>query len=130
MTRTAYHFFLKHAGYSYDPKTEKPIDGRRRSAKTLADAERRAQALNLEYVWEDDPYCGPDDFEFEEDKAHVREYGAVSCVLYRPCPEHGTDCKHAEVLASLSGITESLNNAERDAYRRVVQAELACEVPE
>jgi hypothetical protein len=126
-TRTAYQFFLSHAGYSYNPQTETAIEGRRRCARQLARAERWARAEHLEYVWQDDPDCGPDDFDFEEDKAHVREHGAVGCILYRPCPTHGADCKHAEHLGSLWGITESLNNAERDAYRRVVQAELALE---
>jgi hypothetical protein len=125
--QTAYQFFLRNAGYSYNPATETKIEGRRRCAKALAAAEQWAEAEGLEFVWEDDPDTTADDFEFPEDKAHVSEHGAVGCILYRPCPQHGTDCKHAEHLGSLWGITESLNNSERDAYRRVVQAELALE---
>lgn len=125
--QTAYQLFLKHAGYSYDPTKETPIQGRRRCARALARAEAWAEREGLQYVWQDDPDTTEDDFDFPEDKAHVREYGAVGCVLYRPCPEHGTDCKHAKHLASLWGITESLDNRKRDAYRRVVQAELALE---
>lgn len=125
--RTAYHFFLRHAGYSYNPATETKIAGRRRCARQLATAEQWASDQGLVFEWQDDPDCSPDDFEFPEDQEHVRNHGAVGCILYRPCPEHGTDCKHAEHLGSLWGITESLNNAKRDAYRRVVQAELALE---
>lgn len=121
----AERFFYEHAGWSYHPETETPDMGRARGARRLAAAEQWAEDEGLEYVWEGDPDCGPDDFDFPEDKAHVAEYGAVGCILYRPCDEHGTDCKHAERLASLWGITESLNNAERDNYRRVIQAELA-----
>jgi hypothetical protein len=123
--RTAYHFFLAHAGTSYDPATETPAHGRRRGARELAAAERWAEAERLAYVWEDDPYCSADDFELPDDQAHVRAHGAVQCTLLRPCPEHGPDCRHAEPLGSLCGITESLDNGERDSYRRVVQAELA-----
>lgn len=124
---TPYHFFLSHAGYSHDPQKETPIQGRRRCARQLANAEAWARDEGLVFVWENDPDCSPDDFDFESDKEHVREHGAVGCILYRPCPEHGTDCKHAEHLESLWGITESLDNRERDNYRRVVEAELAFE---
>lgn len=120
-------FFYKHAGWGYRPDVETPSQGRRRGARQLAKAEAWAESQELVAVWQFDPDCGPDDFDFESDKDHVREHGAVGCILYRPCLEHGTDCKHAEVLGSLWGITESLVNAERDAYRRVVEAELALE---
>lgn len=125
---TAYHFFLSNAGSSYNPQTETRTQGRIRGAQSLARAERWAQSEGLLAVWEFDPDCTEDQFDFPEDKAHVREHGGVGCILYRPCPHHGTDCKHAEVLGSLWGITESLNNRERDNYRRVVEAELAAEV--
>jgi hypothetical protein len=131
---TPYHFFLRHAGGSYNPQTETKQQGRIRGAQQLAKAERWAESEGLVYRWEEDTDCGPDDFEFEEDKEHVRQDGARYCVLVRQCPECyakcGTEaayCKHDEVLTSLSGITESLNNRERDNYRRVVEAELALE---
>ncbi len=124
-TQSAYHFFLSRAGYSYNPQTKTRMQGRIDGAKRLAAAEKWAQASGVVYVWMPDEDCSEDDFEFEEDKQHIREHGAVGCILYRPCPDHGTECKHAEVLGSLWGITESLDNRERDAYRRVVEAELA-----
>ena len=43
-----------------------------------------------------------------------------SVICYRPCPDHGWDCKHKEVLASLGGIFDPT-----DDYLRVVRAELA-----
>jgi len=128
--QSAYHFFLSQAGYSHNPATETAIEGRRRCARALADAERWAASKDLEFEWRDDPDTTEDDFEFPEDKEHVQEHGAVGCILWDPCPEHGSDCKHAKHLGSLWGITESLNNRERDNYRRVVQAELALEAME
>jgi len=123
---SAYHFFLSQAGYSHG-SDETVIQGRRRCAKQLAAAERWAADNGLMYVWLDDPDCTADQFEFEEDKQHVREHGAVGCVLYQPCADHGVECKHARVLGALWGITESLDNRARDSSRRVVEAELACE---
>ena len=133
--QTAQAFFAAQAGYSYPAPADATKaqqaaarrKGRRDTGKRLAQAEAWAEAEGLIYQWVEDPDCGPDDFDLESDKDHVREHGAVGCLLYRPCPDHGTECKHAEVLASLWGITESLNNRERDNYRRVVQAELALE---
>lgn len=130
--QTAYHFFLSNAGYSYDPQKETRIQGRRRGAQVLALAEQWADLEGLQFVWETDPDCTEDDFEFDADKAHVREHGAVGCRLIRPCPEckdrvDAAECRHSQTLQSLWGITESLNNTERDAYRRVVEAELASE---
>lgn len=117
--RRAFRFFHVNAGYC--------VGFRATGALALARAEQWAREKDLEYVWQCDPDCTADDFEFESDKRHVREHGAVGCILYRPCPDHGIDCKHAEVLGSLWGVTESLNNRDRDNYRRVVEAELAAE---
>ena len=52
MTATAYHFFLSRAGYSYDPKTQTPMQGRIESAKRLAGAEKWARANGVYFVWE------------------------------------------------------------------------------
>lgn len=49
----------------------------------------------------------------------------VCVVLYRPCPVHGLDCKHADVLGSLGMI--GVNDPD-DPYLRIVAAELALEV--
>ena len=126
---TPIHFFYSQAGYSYPAGANRSEQTKARwdNARQLAKAESCAQDAGLVYIWRDDPDCTEDDFYMEADKAHVREHGAVGCILYRPCEDHGTDCKHAEVLASLWGITESLDNRQRDNYRRVVEAELALE---
>ena len=130
MAATATHFFFAHSGYSYPTgaNAAERLAARWEGARRLAKAEKWAQDEELVFVWENDSDCTEDDFCFEEDKAHVREHGAVGCILYRPCEEHWTICNHAEHLASLWGITESLNNRDRDNYRRVVEAELALEV--
>lgn len=130
--RTAYHFFLSNAGYSYDAKVETKLQGRIRGAQALARAERWAKEENLEYDWVFDEGCTADQFEFQEDIDHVNEHGGVGCILYRPCAQCAERvvkerCKHDEVLGSLWGITESLDNRQRDNYRRVVEAELALE---
>lgn len=117
----AYRFFKENVGYSIPP-------GRSVCALRLARAEAWRINEQIDFVWESDPDTTEDDFEFESDKQHVREHGAVGCILYRPCPDHGLNCKHAEILTSLWGITESLNNRERDNYRRVIEAELALDV--
>lgn len=129
MAFTPVHFFYANAGYSYPANASKAEQCKARwdCARKYARAEQWAQDEQLVYVWEHDPHTTEADFDFPEDKAHVREHGAVGCILYRPCADHGTDCKHAEHLASLWGITESLDNRERDNYRRIVEAELALE---
>jgi len=38
---TPYNFFLKHAGYSYNPQTETKEQGRRRCAKALVQAKQK-----------------------------------------------------------------------------------------
>ena len=39
---TPAEFFFTHAGYSYDPKTETPEQGRAKCAQRLAEAEEEA----------------------------------------------------------------------------------------
>jgi hypothetical protein len=48
------------------------------------------------------------------------EHAVEECVAYKQCPDHGIDCQHAEVLASLSAIIDATTS-----YKRVVEAELA-----
>lgn len=129
MTSNA-HFFYSQAGYSYPVGADQAgrVQARWQGARNLARAEQWAQSEGLVYLWEEDQHIDIDNWEFEEDREHVRRDGARCCILYRPCEDHGIDCKHAEVLASLGGITESFDNQQRDNYRRVVEAELACEV--
>lgn len=103
-----YHFFLKHAGYSYDPKTETPAQGRINTAKRLAMAERYAQDHDWSYTWEPDN----DGYHSYLEAGQTVET-CEFCVL--------TD-DSGDVLASLGCIDDADDN-----YRRVVEAELALE---
>lgn len=126
---TPVQFFYQQAGYSY-PLNSTPAQiraHRLNSARRLAAAERWAQREGLEVVWREEEYLEADHWPMPEDWAHVQQDGARYATLYRPCPDHGVDCKHAEALASLGMISESLDNRERDNYRRLVNAELALE---
>jgi hypothetical protein len=110
---TAYHFFLKHAGYSYDPKTETPMQGRIKTAHKLAQAEKYAKNHDWIFEWGDDwddpKHCDKSNGDGTEYKPKTCEY----CYLYNDV---------SDVLASLSCI----DDADAD-YRRVVEAELALE---
>lgn len=121
----AVKFFAQHAGFSYDPKTETPAQGKARGARRLAAAEAWAKAEGLEVVWEPEQ-ANPVDVFGEPDPVNGPFYDPDAeffcAVLCRPCSDHGTSCRHAEVLASLGMIADpSLE------YRRVVEAELALE---
>lgn len=63
-----------------------------------------------------DPKC-----RYHEGSDHLWE--TIAARIVRPCPEHGTACRHAETLASLSGIIDPNDND-----LRVIRAELASEV--
>jgi hypothetical protein len=113
--QAAYLFFLRNAGYSYDPKTETKQAGRSRCARQMAKAERDARALGMSYVWQNDTEgcsgcgCGSDDCDCSTGRDHV----TLGCILYSDTGKH---------LASLWSIC----NPSWD-YRRVVEAELAME---
>ncbi len=105
---TPYHFFLKWAGYSYDPKTETPFQGRQKCAKQLAQAERYARDRGATFTWTRDYHGLP----------NRRKWGCIA-----------RDCT-GNVFASLWGIDFKGKGTpwDGDPYRRVVEAELACEL--
>jgi hypothetical protein len=108
-------FFFDHAGYSYDPKTETPEQGRERCercAARLADAEMEGRRKGLSFQWSIDDI---DSTSFTDEKPSWRLY---QCVC--------TD-RDGEVLASLGGIDLGRNGDYSDPYCRVVEAELAME---
>ena len=111
-TNSAVRFFFREAGYSYDPKTEKPLTGRWRGAYQLADAERHARTMEWSYRWEPDlepiDYITGSDGNDDEQPDEL-----LGCVLVN---------SRGEVLGSLWGIGDP-----SAAYRRVVEAELALE---
>jgi predicted metal-binding protein len=113
--QTPYQFFLKHAGYSYDPKTETQIQGRRRCARSMAKAEREASEQGYTFKWSDDPDgcigcdCGAEDC----DCSTGSEHETLVCIAV-----DGT----GEYKASLGAICKPSRE-----YRRVIEAELALE---
>lgn len=109
----AYLFFLRNAGYSYDPKTQTKQQGRAAAARKLAKAERDARALGYSFEWRDDWAVGD----------HAKEYGEAYA---NGGPE---TCESCLMLNSTGEVMQSLgciDDATRD-YRRVVEAELALE---
>ena len=108
-------FFFDNAGYSYDPKKETAKQGKVRGAKLLAQAETIAKGEDWYFEWRDDWDVG----------SHKEFYGKGSCYedsepnTCETCTLFDADGK---VLASL-GCTD---DATHD-YRRVIEAELACE---
>ena len=96
----AEQFFFDNAGYSYDPKTETPEQGRAKCAQRLAEAEAEADRRGWWVEWTDDG---------EEDGAQRW------CALLRD--------SGSAVLGSLGGLDVCAG-----PYTRVVAAELAADV--
>ena len=116
-----YQFFYIHAGYSYDPATETPEQGKARDAKQLAKAERRARHAGASFKWMIDSGASSADWIADnEDGGKNREPWEVwCCVMY---DEQGT------IIASLHGIDFGRDKQPwGNPYRRVVEAELAFE---
>ncbi len=101
----AYLFFLRNAGYSYDPKTETKQAGRSRCARQLAKAERDAAALGFTFEWQED-----DIFASHGHDEHPNTCEVCFCL------------DGDKVLASLGCIDDATRE-----YRRVIEAELALE---
>ena len=119
----AVEFFYDNAGYSYDPATETVEDGRLRGARQLAMAERFAQVMGAEYVWEDDWSLGGN---------HADNYCADAY------PDNGGEPETCEWVAMYAHIPAGFENMALVAslsciddatpeYRRVIEAELALE---
>ncbi len=113
---TAYHFFLTNAGYCYDKATETPMQGRIRCAKSLAYNEARAKETNCSFAWEIDQDIDSSEWSDETPAWHTWN-----------CIARDSDGK---VFASLCGIDFGRDGEPwNKPYRRVVEAELACERP-
>jgi hypothetical protein len=110
---SAVRFFFSHAGYSWNPQTETPTQGRWRTARDLTRAEGYANANDWTFEWSDDWACG----------SHVREYGSESY------PEEPSTCETCLLRDAEGNVLESLGCIDDASaeYRRVVQAELASE---
>lgn len=107
-------FFFKHAGYSYDPRTETKEQGRIRCAMNLAACEGIARNAGVSFEWAEDPDA--DSREFAPKKSRY----ALWCCVARDC--------NGLPVASLGAIDFGPDGTPwGDNYRRVVEAELACE---
>lgn len=101
----AIQFFREHAGYSTPP-------GRLMCAKALAEAEAFGIELGLEVKWIDDEDA---DLSWADKKTISKlEHGQLGCFIAYIEDDSG------KVIASLGGIVCEW----KDAYRRVVEAEL------
>jgi hypothetical protein len=113
--QAAFYFFLKNAGYSYDPATQTPRQGKSAGARRLAQAERDARALGYRFEWQDYPDgcigcdCGEADCDCSTGRAHV-------CLVCLMRDSAGVCCQ------SLGSVCKPSRE-----YRRVVEAELALE---
>ena len=114
----SYRFFREHAGYV--------VGQRALNALSLAKAEHWANVSGIEFVTMPDEYADASFVETwsrrEQEEWRKHDHECVSVLAFVPCPDHGTDCKHARCVASLGGIFDADNN-----YLRVIRAELACE---
>ena len=107
-------FFYEHAGFSYDPKTETPEQGNLRGAEALAAAEARGRDEGLSFEWDIDPDVDSSSF------SGARPSWSLWC-----CQAYDAD---GEKVASLWGCDFGRGGTPYgDAYRRVVEAELALE---
>ena len=109
----ALRFFLDNAGWSYDPLTETPFQGKWKGARTLADAEERMRRGSYYIDIE------PDDLPWDGDFPYDGPLWIVS--LWEGA------WWEQELLGSLSGVACPKD----DPYLRVVAAQLAAEfIPE
>jgi len=113
--KTAYHFFLEHAGYSWNPATQTRMQGRIECAQRMAAAETAffdvCRVSDVGISWEDDP--DPMDYGRDNPPADRVECAAIW---------HRDESGRVRYLTSLYGIDDADAN-----YRRVIRAELALE---
>lgn len=115
MKKSPLDFFLEHAGFSYDPKTETESVGKLRGAIALVDAERLASEAGYFFHWENDP--GIDSSDFSDEQPAWRLW------ICQCCNPQG------EIVESLGGIDFGRDGEPwGNPYRRVVEAELALQL--
>lgn len=105
-------FFFAHAGYSYGPN-ETPEQGRTRIALEYELAERFGRTAGLSFEWE---VSDVDSSDFSYEKPAWTLYDCI--------------CRDDEgnVRASVGACDFGRDNGPYGDYRRVIEAELACEV--
>lgn len=106
---TPAEFFFCHAGYSYRPGEQTPMEGRMECARAMAMAERWASENGVWFDW------------FEDDEPIIYESDSAHQWLCRAYADDG------ELLDSLGSIDfgDGQSPWTGDPYRRVIQAELA-----
>jgi len=111
--QSAYLFFLRNAGTSYNPATETRRQGRSRGARDMARAERDARKLGYWFEWRPDWQVG----------SHVCEFGTESY------PTEPATCEQCLMLDAEGQVVQSLGCVDDASceYRRVVEADLALE---
>jgi hypothetical protein len=110
---TPYHFFLKFAGWGYDPAKESKAAGRARCAKALAEAERQAKEAGVTFDWSRDDQTNRS---FTDEGP---EYQLWQCFAMLG----------EKVLGSLGGVDfGETGEPWGDTYARVVEAEIASEI--
>lgn len=120
-------WFFKHAGYSYDPKTETPTQGRWRCAREAVKAEKEFHARGWTFALE------PDECHDWSDTPDGADAGCCDW-CNEPLNARG-ECRNEHyvygavlrdesgaVLASIWGVVDP-----DTAYERVLRAELASE---
>ena len=129
-TLNSYQFFLKHAGYSYDPKTETQMQGRVRCARNLARAEREARDGGIWFKWEIDPDTLSSDWvdDNQDGGKNCTPWQTWICHACSPHESPGRFSNLSTIIASLGGIDFGrAGEPWGNPYRRVVEAELALE---
>lgn len=110
----AERFFYENAGYSYNANVESAEQGKRRCARELAAAETWARDAGYSFRWEVDPFF--DSSEWSDDPEPWAQW---------MCTMHGDD---GEIVQHLGGVDFGRDGSPwGNAYRRVVEAELAHE---
>ena len=108
-------FFYDNAGYSYDPETETPEQGRTHCARQLAAAETKAAQAGVYAQWMTDPHTDSSDWSDDP------EPWATWCVTITH-PETGQS-------DSLGGVDFGRDGEPwGNPYARVVEAELALDM--
>jgi hypothetical protein len=112
-TNPAESFFFEHGGYSYDPKKETKAQGKRRSARDAAKAEKIARELGWRFEWQEDP----EPYEMGDAETEM-PFEVLMVTMY---DENG------EAVQSLGSIGMSGKAIADRQYARVVESDLALE---
>lgn len=112
----AYQFFLKHAGYSHDPKVETAMQGRIRCARAMAKDEREARDRGFTFAWSVDPDSNSGDW---MDASEGEFYAVWQCCMLND---------EGRIVASLHSIDFGRDGTPYgNSYKRVVEAELCAD---